>query len=158
MRRTITAVADMLILGTLLLSAALSIYTSVTIYPLSPYWIELLSDYSGGFVRRFLLGEIIGRIPGVSPEAAGLVLLTACYVFVMFSLYAGCSSQACLTSRRVTIHSLPVGTPDQARRKPASRQGLARTCVSDGFHKGTFHSYSRHTYPGGPSGPLPDRC
>ena len=89
MRRTITAVADMLILGTLLLSAALSIYTSVTIYPLSPYWIELLSDYSGGFVRRFLLGEIIGRIPGVSPEAAGLVLLTACYVFVMFSLYAG---------------------------------------------------------------------
>ena len=59
---------------------------------------------------------------------------------------------------RVTIHSLPVGTPDQARRKPASRQGLARTCVSDGFHKGTFHSYSRHTYPGGPSGPLPDRC
>ena len=152
MRRTITAVADMLILGTLLLSAALSIYTSVTIYPLSPYWIELLSDYSGGFVRRFLLGEIIGRIPGVSPEAAGLVLLTACYVFVMFSLYAG------IRRLNVTIHSLPVGTPDQARRKPASRQGLARTCVSDGFHKGTFHSYSRHTYPGGPSGPLPDRC
>ena len=89
MRRTITAVADMLILGTLLLSAALSICTAATVYPLNPYWIELLCDYSGGFVRRFLLGEILRSIPGVSPEAAGLVLLTACYVFVMFSLYAG---------------------------------------------------------------------
>lgn len=86
MRRTITAVADMLILGTLLLSAVLSIYTAVTVFPLNPYWIELLSDYSGGFVRRFLLGEILRSIPGVSPETAGLILLTACYAFVTLSL------------------------------------------------------------------------
>ena len=39
----------------------------------------------------------------------------------------------------VTIHSLPVGTPDQASKaSPLLRQGLARTCVSDGFHKRHF--------------------
>lgn len=89
MSRTITAAADILILGTLLLSAVLRIYTAVTVFPLNPYWIELLSDYSGGFVRRFLLGEILRSIPGVSPETAGLILLTACYAFVTLSLYAG---------------------------------------------------------------------
>ena len=89
MRRTITAAADILMLGTLLLSAVLSIHTAVSVYPLNPYWIELLCDYSGGFVRRFLLGEILNNIPGVPPEAAGLTVLTACYVFVSASLYAG---------------------------------------------------------------------
>lgn len=89
MRRIINAAADTIILGILSLSAALSIYTAITVYPLNPYWIELLADYSGGFVRRFLLGEILGHIPGVSPETAGLVLLTVCYVFVTVSLYAG---------------------------------------------------------------------
>ena len=61
MRRTITAAADILMLGTLLLSAVLSIHTAVSVYPLNPYWIELLCDYSGGFVRRFLLGEILNN-------------------------------------------------------------------------------------------------
>ena len=89
MRRLISAGADTLILGILLISAALSIYTAIAVYPLNPYWIELLCDYSGGFVRRFLLGEILNNIPGVPPEAAGLTVLTACYVFVSASLYAG---------------------------------------------------------------------
>ena len=42
MRKTLTAAADALILGTLLLSAALSICTAATVYPLNPYWIVTL--------------------------------------------------------------------------------------------------------------------
>ena len=89
MRGIINTAADALILGLLFLSAVLSIYTAIAVFPLNPYWIELLGDYSGGFVRRFLLGEILNNIPGVPPAAAGLTVLTACYVFVTASLYAG---------------------------------------------------------------------
>ena len=89
MRKVINAAADTLMLGLLLLSAVLSIATAVKVYPLNPYWVEMLSDYSGGFVRRFLLGEILNHIPGVSPKVAGLALLTACYLFVTVSLYVG---------------------------------------------------------------------
>ena len=89
MRGIINTAADALILGLLFLSAVLSIYTAIAVFPLNPYWIELLGDYSGGFVRRFLLGEILNNIPGVPPEIAGLTVLTACYVFVTASLYAG---------------------------------------------------------------------
>lgn len=89
MRKVINAAADTLMLGLLLLSAVLSIATAVKVYPLNSYWVEMLSDYSGGFVRRFLLGEILNHIPGVSPKVAGLALLTACYLFVTVSLYVG---------------------------------------------------------------------
>ena len=78
MRRIINAGADVLILGVLLLSAVLSISTAMSVYPLNSYWIELLCDYSGGFVRRFLLGEILNNIPGVTPEIAGIAVLAAC--------------------------------------------------------------------------------
>lgn len=62
MRGIINTVADILMLGILLIAAVLSIYTAITVYPLNPYWIELLCDYSGGFVRRFLLGEILNNL------------------------------------------------------------------------------------------------
>ena len=88
MRRIINAGADVLILGVLLLSAVLSISTAMSVYPLNSYWIELLCDYSGGFVRRFLLGEILNNIPGVTPEIAGIAVLAACYAFVTLSLYS----------------------------------------------------------------------
>ena len=69
MRGIINTAADALILGLLFLSAVLSIYTAIAVFPLNPYWIELLGDYSGGFVRRFLLGEILNNIPGVPPAS-----------------------------------------------------------------------------------------
>lgn len=88
MRRLISAGADTLILGILVLSAVLSIRTAMSVYPLNPYWIELLCDYSGGFVRRFLLGEILNNLPGIAPETAGIAVLAAFYAFVTFSLYS----------------------------------------------------------------------
>lgn len=88
MRRLISAGADTLILGILVLSAVLSIRTAMSVYPLNSYWIELLCDYSGGFVRRFLLGEILNNLPGIAPETAGIAVLAACYAFVTFSLYS----------------------------------------------------------------------
>lgn len=84
MRRLISAGADTLILGILVLSAVLSIRTAMSVYPLNSYWIELLCDYSGGFVRRFLLGEILNNLPGIAPETAGIAVLAACYAFVTF--------------------------------------------------------------------------
>ena len=109
MRGIINTVADILMLGILLIAAVLSIYTAITVYPLSPYWIELLSDYSGGFVRRFLLGEILNNIPGVPPDVAGLILLSVCYVFVAVSLYTGVRRVCLPLFLRILVLLSPLG-------------------------------------------------
>lgn len=109
MRKVIYAAADMLMLGILLLSAVLSIYTAVTVYPLNPYWIELLCDYSGGFVRRYLLGEILNNIPGVPPKIAGVTVLSASYLFVTLSLYAGIRRLNLPLFLRILVMFSPLG-------------------------------------------------
>lgn len=109
MRKAIYAAADMLMLGILLLAAGLSIYTAIMVYPLNPYWIELLCDYSGGFVRRYLLGEILDNIPGVPPKIAGVTVLSASYLFVTLSLYAGIRRLNLPLYLRILVLLSPVG-------------------------------------------------
>lgn len=109
MRGIINTVADILMLGILLIGAVLSIYTAITVYPLNPYWIELLCDYSGGFVRRFLLGEILNNIPGVPPDVTGLILLSVCYVFVAVSLYTGVRRVCLPLFIRILVLLSPLG-------------------------------------------------
>lgn len=111
MRKFINSGADALILGVLLLSAILSICTAMSVYPLNSYWIELLSDYSGGFVRRFLLGEILNNIPGVTPEIAGIAVLAACYAFVTLSLYSEMRRLSLPLFLRVLVLLSPFGVP-----------------------------------------------